>query len=85
MTLTSASGLPSAFLSLTIDAVAFRSSGPSVTLAAHENQAITDDHGRAMFTLDIPSDAVTLQVKVWTRVFGLLSALHKLIRNWGTS
>ena len=73
--MTSASGQPSTFLSLTIDAVALRNSGPSVRLAAHENQAITDDHGRAMFTLDIPSDAVTLQVKVWTHLC-LVFCLH---------
>ncbi|KAI0234064.1 Complement C3 [Lamellibrachia satsuma] len=65
VTLTSASGLPSTYLPLTINAVATRSSSGQVTLSAHENQAITDDQGRTMFTLDIPSDAVTLVVKAW--------------------
>ncbi|KAI0234055.1 Complement C3 [Lamellibrachia satsuma] len=65
VTLTSASGLPSTYLPLTVNAVAIRSGSGQVTLSAHENQAITDDQGRAMFSLDIPSDAVTLVVKAW--------------------
>ena len=65
MALTSASGLPSTFLSLTSNAMATRPGGGQVSLSAHENRAITDDHGRATFTLDVPSDAVTLVVKVF--------------------